>query len=472
MSASNTRAFVRVALAAVILFSNTWLLNLFMMPVVDTVTPALRDIAYVLRGVLLAAIAFAATRNASVMQGRWLFPVSYAVLGLGIVAGLIAWASPSPAAIVVWFLLNTAGSGLAYLIVGAACASLPLAPLTVMIPAAYAVAGVLQAVGRATVVAPPVALTTLLSLAAALLSAPSAKAVLQHIDPAISPDDARLAQPLSFPSFLSQLFVCLFAFQIVRGIALSFEATEGVPVDSALVAIPMALVAINAAFLRSRKREYSPDLMLQIAFIVSLGGMVFTLASAHTPPGLVHLLLLTGGDMCLSLSWCVLAVLAIRNPLGTIRVFAWGNAAMSFGVVGGAALGRSLSGAGVLQLPSEMVVGIAVVAFAAYFVYFLTHHSIAEAIRQVQPVEPLEPADQLAETDASWENRVADLARGHGLTPRETEIMELLARGRNGHYIADELSISYNTVKTHVSHVYDKLGVHSQQDLIDLVESR
>ena len=30
--------------------------------------------------------------------------------------------------------------------------------------------------------------------------------------------------------------------------------------------------------------------------------------------------------------------------------------------------------------------------------------------------------------------------------------------------------MSYNTVKTHVQRVYRKLGVHSQQELIDLVE--
>ncbi len=48
-------------------------------------------------------------------------------------------------------------------------------------------------------------------------------------------------------------------------------------------------------------------------------------------------------------------------------------------------------------------------------------------------------------------------------------MFELLARGRNGNYIKDALTISYNTVKTHVAHVYDKAGVHSQQELIDLV---
>ena len=57
-----------------------------------------------------------------------------------------------------------------------------------------------------------------------------------------------------------------------------------------------------------------------------------------------------------------------------------------------------------------------------------------------------------------------------GLTERETEIFAMLARGRNGQYVMDHYVISRNTVKSHVKHIYAKLGVHSQQELIDLVE--
>ena len=45
----------------------------------------------------------------------------------------------------------------------------------------------------------------------------------------------------------------------------------------------------------------------------------------------------------------------------------------------------------------------------------------------------------------------------------------LLARGRSVPYIRDELVISKETAATHAKHVYAKLGVHSRQELIDLV---
>lgn len=48
--------------------------------------------------------------------------------------------------------------------------------------------------------------------------------------------------------------------------------------------------------------------------------------------------------------------------------------------------------------------------------------------------------------------------------------MELVGEGRSASYISDALGISFNTVRTHIRHVYEKMGVHSKQELIDLVK--
>lgn len=63
------------------------------------------------------------------------------------------------------------------------------------------------------------------------------------------------------------------------------------------------------------------------------------------------------------------------------------------------------------------------------------------------------------------------IARSKGLTPREKEVFALLARGRSMSVIADILVVSKDTVKTHSRNIYQKLGIHSQQELIDSVES-
>lgn len=46
-----------------------------------------------------------------------------------------------------------------------------------------------------------------------------------------------------------------------------------------------------------------------------------------------------------------------------------------------------------------------------------------------------------------------------GLTPRELEILEQIAAGKSTREIAETLFVSENTVKTHASRLYDKLGV-------------
>lgn len=63
-----------------------------------------------------------------------------------------------------------------------------------------------------------------------------------------------------------------------------------------------------------------------------------------------------------------------------------------------------------------------------------------------------------------------NLAQSYGLSPRETEIFLLLAQGRSRPYIRDALFLSKNTVATHIRHIYEKMDIHSQQELIDLVQ--
>ena len=79
----------------------------------------------------------------------------------------------------------------------------------------------------------------------------------------------------------------------------------------------------------------------------------------------------------------------------------------------------------------------------------------------VREVEVVVPAPPTFERDDA---RVASL----GITPRELEILELIAAGLSTREIAGRLHVSENTVKTHTSRVFDKLGAKRRTQAVQL----
>jgi NarL family two-component system response regulator LiaR len=82
----------------------------------------------------------------------------------------------------------------------------------------------------------------------------------------------------------------------------------------------------------------------------------------------------------------------------------------------------------------------------------------AELVRSIRTVHgggsPLSPA-----VAARMVEELSRAAPADELTPRELEVLCLIARGRSNKRIALELGVAEKTVKTHVSHVLAKLGL-------------
>lgn len=62
------------------------------------------------------------------------------------------------------------------------------------------------------------------------------------------------------------------------------------------------------------------------------------------------------------------------------------------------------------------------------------------------------------------------IAKAHGLSKRQLEVMRYLVAGRDVERIADALGLSPNTVRSYRKSLYAALGVHGLQELLDLVE--
>ena len=57
-------------------------------------------------------------------------------------------------------------------------------------------------------------------------------------------------------------------------------------------------------------------------------------------------------------------------------------------------------------------------------------------------------------------------AENYNLSERENEILQLMVKGDNYKSIAQKIFVSYETVRTHVKHIYKKLHVASRSEAV------
>lgn len=231
-----------------------------------------------------------------------------------------------------------------------------------------------------------------------------------------------------------------------------------------MVLIPLALVAAIAIFW---KKDLNPDTLFQVSFLFVIAGFLLAAVPFEGKSSVVNTLLMSGVGCFDILIWFILISLGSRNSAGALSVFSWGLAMNSIGVVIGANFGRFTNSYYGVDSPMVSLIAVTLAfLFIVYVVVAMRRFSFKETIAAVVPER--ETVSHLEGT--LLETRTEQISERFGLTAREKEVFGLLARGRNGKFIQDELVVSYNTVKAHVKHIYTKLGIHTQQELIDLVE--
>lgn len=70
-----------------------------------------------------------------------------------------------------------------------------------------------------------------------------------------------------------------------------------------------------------------------------------------------------------------------------------------------------------------------------------------------------------------WRQKCADFARHYHLTPRQEEMLVMLAKGYSTSFMQDTLVVSAHTIKAHIYNIYRKVDVHSRQELIERLEA-
>lgn len=113
----------------------------------------------------------------------------------------------------------------------------------------------------------------------------------------------------------------------------------------------------------------------------------------------------------------------------------------------------------VVEYRVEIYGGIVAAVFASVGIWLglkLTKTTETVVVREVQVPAPAEFVRDQGKLSAL------------GITPRELEVLELIAQGLSNKEIAERAFVSENTVKTHLSRVFDKLGARRRTQAVQL----
>ena len=161
-------------------------------------------------------------------------------------------------------------------------------------------------------------------------------------------------------------------------------------------------------------------------------------------------------------AWTALTQITGSYRLNVRISFCYGLGAASLGCLTGTLIGSVL--VTYIELGYRLQIVLVLVCAALVFVSFLF---VAD---DRTFVELFDADDENPSTPRRFQLRCERIAQLYGLTPKETEVMTLIAKGRSAQRIQEALEVSTSTVNTHVNHIYRKMGVHSRQEMLDLLE--
>lgn len=301
-------------------------------------------------------------------------------------------------------------------------------------------------------------------------------------------DDHFKALPVSFWKLLVVILVLSFVMQMVSASAAGGEVTSKFDASRLtnflriVIGIALAWSALTAGAERFRLgRAYTFIMVVSILFVTVLPVMREVFAGWGLVASFVMLLFRT-------LHWVILCIIVCQKNISPALVFGLGAGVQSIGSSMGILFGsRALDG--VVAVSGEFAVSVVLTAIVVVCAFLL--FSEKDFDRLFDPVGEEESsledlfAEEVFSEGAAIDSGEADagssralfseavdaLAERHGLSNRESEVFRCLAMGFTASMVSEKLCISWNTVRGHSRNVYAKLGVHSRQELMELVDA-
>ena len=257
---------------------------------------------------------------------------------------------------------------------------------------------------------------------------------------------------------------------IGKGVSSTLVPTEVFAREGSIIVLCVGAIGVLIAYVVNRGDAVRGARQVYSALMVL--GMAMMLATCF---GFDIAYLSVGKEALWLVFSCFMAYLAFRYDFSPVRIFAIGQGvyflASTVGWAGGAVLAPYYGDTMV-----RMAVGIALAFMViVVLVYVFPEMDLKRVMawsvdgdRVGRPASAV--AAPLAEASVAATVGIGCAADArYGLSTRELEILDLLAPGRSANWIADNLTISKNTVRSHLRAIYTKLDVHTRQELLDFL---
>lgn len=501
-------ATLRVCAALTLELLSSFIVNTMLFPNVALVMPVAREISTYSGAAFSIAVAVAAYVRPSLMrEGVWSVACLASTVGAAILLYLGVLTN-NTTLLLLGAPFGGLGSAWLAVLIGVGLANLGAARAMLAVPAGFVLEYAFRCGLMALGLPSSMGLATIAFVAALVASylfiRHDARAILESVHDSTAPNVLNITSPSSYVSFSSLAFVSILLFNIACGFALGGASSASSVAGTLISFIPVtiALVVVVARGSISTDALYRGSMLLVFAGLLTTPLLLF--GGLLTAPPLLFggadpfnmqahgTLLSAGSDLFNVLMYCFIAAVGARNKLGAVSVSASFLATQWLGIGIGAPVAQFVNEISTSNATVAAWITMAITfAFVAYNYVGMRNYSFAETIEGITPAhteslmknasgeeaaaqlaEEAEPAEGLQQKsdDTAFKTACAAVAEKHRLTARETEVFELLARGRTSPVIQEKLVLSHNTVKTHVRHIYAKLDVHSQQELISMVE--
>ena len=114
------------------------------------------------------------------------------------------------------------------------------------------------------------------------------------------------------------------------------------------------------------------------------------------------------------------------------------------------------------QFASNIMVLLSILAANAAMIIL-----VRRGVTPTRSAELFEGEQATGDLDAARRAKVDRVAAACGLGEREKEVLTLLLEGCSASEVASAMVVANGTAKSHIRHVYKKLGVHSRNELFE-----